>query len=526
VTRSNWLSTFACSAAFLVAAHSTFAAGPIVRTVSGPIAGVSNSQNGVTVFKGIPFAEPPVGDLRWRPPQPVKPWTSVLHADHFGASCEQRIVNEFLPWTAEFMTHNQVSEDCLFLNVWAPNPTPSANLPVVVYIHGGAFSSGAGDIAVYDGTNLAATGLIVVTINYRLGVFGFLAHPDLTAESDHHSSGNYGLLDQIAALHWVRANIRAFGGDPQRVTIWGQSAGAFSVGDLIASPLAAGVFQRAMADSGLGFAGFPIPDLKTAEDAGTKFAAAHHAASIKELRAISAADLLPGPNDSPLRFAPIIDGWVLPATPQQLSDGHVDNDVPVITGYQANDGLLFESPLHATDDYSAMAHRQYADFADEFLRLYPASTLDQAKEMTALSIRDRDRVSMFLWASRRAATHHQPVFTYFFDRGIPWPQHPQFGAFHTGEIPYFFLNLKALDRPWEPADFALAKTASSYLAHFAAAGDPNGAALPVWPRVTTDEPETMEIGAQTQPMPLADKERLAFWIRFFASPAGAHAPIF
>ena len=526
MTRPNWFSVLAYSVAFLLAADSAYSARPTVQTASGPVAGTSSAQPSVTVFKGIPFAAPPVGDLRWRPPQPVKPWRSVLNADHFGASCMQHVVNEFLPWTAEFMTHNRVSEDCLFLNIWTPGPATTANLPVIVFIHGGAFTGGAGDIAVYDGTNLAATGLVVVTINYRLGVFGFLAHPGLTAESDHHSSGNYGLLDQIAALQWVHANIRAFGGDPQRVTIWGQSAGAFSVGDLIASPLAAGVFQRAMADSGLGYAAFPIPDLKSAEEAGAKFAAAHQAMSMKDLRAIPAADLLPGPNDSPLRFAPIIDGWVLPATPQQLSDGRADNDVPVITGYQANDGLLFESPLHTTDDYTAFARRQYGDFADEFLRLYPAATLDQAKEMTAVSTRDRDRVSMFLWASRRTATHRQAVFTYFFDRAIPWPQHPEFGAFHTGEIPYFFLNLKALNRPWEPADFALAKTASSYLAHFAAAGDPNGAALPVWPRVTTDEPETMEIGAQTQTMPLADKERLAFWIRFFASPAGQHAPIF
>jgi para-nitrobenzyl esterase len=527
VTRTNRLALFFLLSALLLSPHSAFAARPaVVHAASGPVAGAPSVDPQVTVFKGIPFAAPPVGDLRWRPPQPVKPWATVLHADHFGASCVQRIVNELLPWTAEFMTHNQVSEDCLFLNIWTPRPATSANLPVVVYIHGGAFSGGAGDIAVYDGTRLAATGLVVVTVNYRLGVFGFLAHPDLTAESDHSSSGNYGLLDQVAALKWIQANIEAFGGDPHRVTIWGQSAGAFSVGDLMASPLAAGVFQRAMADSGLGIAGLPMADLKAAEDAGVKFAALHHATSIKELRAMPAADLLPGPHDGPLGFAPIVDGWFLPATPQQLSDRGVDNDVPVITGYQANDGLLFAGPVHSPEDYNALAQRQYGDLAADFLRLYAATSADQVKEMLALSGRDRERVSMFLWASRRAANHHQPVFTYFFDRAIPWPQHPEFGAFHTGEIPYFFLNLKALDRPWEPTDFAVAKTASSYLAHFAAAGDPNGAALPVWPRIETDKPETMEIGAETQPMQLADKARLEFWIRYFDSTAGKRAPIF
>ncbi len=518
--------SFALAACMSFSASALLGANVSARTASGMVSGVRDAQSGVVSFKGIPFGAPPVGDLRWKPPRPVQPWKGIRTADSFAASCMQHERQELLPWTSEFLTHNKVSEDCLYLNVWTPNPATSARLPVIVFIHGGAFSEGAGDIAVYDGERLAATGLVVVTINYRLGVFGFLAHPDLAAESEHRASGNYGLLDQITALQWVRANIQSFGGDPRRVTIWGQSAGAFSVEALIASPLAAGLFERAMADSGIGLAGLPMATLKAAEETGTKFAAAHHAASIKELRAIPAEDLLPGPQDGPLRFAPDIDGWVLPDSPQALSDRAADNDVPVITGYQANDGLLFSPRAQTPEQFHEMATRQYGEMAAGFERLYAARNPDEVKAVLAQSIQDRDRVSMFLWASRRGKNHRQPVFTYYFDRAIPWPQHPEFGAFHTGEIPYFFLNLKTLDRPFEPVDFRIAQEAASYLRDFAGQGNPDGGDLPKWPRVEATAPATMEIGVRTGPMPLADPEKLDFWTRFFASPAGAHAPPF
>jgi para-nitrobenzyl esterase len=499
------------------------ARGAVVRTETGAVRGVAAARPGVVVFKGIPYAAPPVGPLRWRPPQPAKPWSGVRPATEFGASCMQHERNEFLPWTEEYLAHNETSEDCLFLNVWTPRPGSSAHLPVVVFIHGGAFTEGAGSIAIYDGTNLAATGLVVVTINYRLGVFGFFAHPELTAESDHHGSGNYALLDQIAALRWVKGNIAKFGGDPNRVMIWGQSAGAFSVNDLLASPLAAGLFERAMADSGIGVTGLPMQPLKTAEEAGVKFAQAHHASSLRALRAIPAADLLSGPQD---RFGPIVDGWVLADTPQALSAKGTDNDVPVITGYQANDGLLFSRPIQSADEYAQMAKRQYGENGDEFLRLYPAKTAEETKAMIMQSIRDRDRVSMFLWATRRESNHRAPVFTYYFDRAIPWPQHPEFGAFHSGELPYFFLNLNVMDRPWEKQDRDLAETAASYLKNFAAAGRPNGDHLPQWAPANEDKPETMEIGSRTGEMPLAESARVAFWTRFLGSPEGAKAPPF
>ncbi len=516
----------ALTTSVFLAASALVAQNQTVHTSSGDVSGVGSQTSHVVAFKGIPFAEPPVGDLRWKPPVPVKPWKGVRSGSNFGASCMQRIHQEFLPWTAEFLTHNTVSEDCLYLNIWTTQASTHSNLPVIVFIHGGAFSEGAGDIAVYDGEHLAATGLVIVTINYRLGVFGFLAHPELTAESGHHSSGNYGLLDQIAALRWVKDNIQSFGGDPHRVTIWGQSAGAFSVNALIASPLSAGLFERAMADSGLGVVSIPMADLKAAETKGVSFATAHHAASLKELRGIPAEALLPSPGDPPLGFAPDVDGWVLPDTPAALSKRGADNDVPVITGYQANDGLLFLPPTPTIDAFDQLVKKQYGSFADEFEKLYPAKTPEDARNALIQSIRDRDRVSMFLWASARIKNHHQPVYTYFFDRAIPWPQHPEYGAFHTDELPYFFLNLDKLDRPWESVDRELARSAAAYLRGFASTGDPKEPSVPNWPRVNAKDPSTMELGAKIGPMPLADKASLDFWTRFFNSPESEHAPPF
>jgi para-nitrobenzyl esterase len=501
----------------------------VVQTAQGKIEGQKEPDSAVVVFKGIPFAAAPVGDLRWRAPGPPAAWQGIRKAFQFQASCMQPIIESMLPmhmpWTEEFLTHGKVSEDCLYLNIWTPRLTRNANLPVVVFIHGGGFSGGAGSIDLYRGANLAARGAVVVTINYRLGVFGFLAHPELSAESGHHASGNYGLMDQIAALQWIQHNIAGFGGDPHEVTIWGQSAGAFSVGALIASPLAAHLFERAQADSGLGVAGIPMAGLSDAERRGLEFAKEHHAASIKELRSLPAEALLPAGMSGALRFAPIVDGWVLPETPNNLSASGADNDVPVITGYQAADSMLFTQPVNSLDDYRQAVGKRYGDMAAEFERLYPVSTIEEIKSATTASNQDRDRVSMFLWARARIKSHHQPVFTYYFDRAIPWPQHPEFGAFHTGEIPYFFLNLNVLDRPWDKIDFTLAKEVSAYLLNFATKGDPNGPGLPHWPKVDVS-PETMELGLRSGAMPLAESAKTDFWMRYFSSPAGKNAPPF
>jgi para-nitrobenzyl esterase len=371
--------------------------------------------------------------------------------------------------------------------------------------------------------------LVVVTINYRLGVFGFLAHPDLTAESDHRSSGNYGLLDQIAALEWLKANVVQFGGDARRITIWGQSAGALSVADLVASPLAAGLFQRGQADSGLGISGFPMADRSAAEADGLRFARQHHASSIKELRAMPAEALLSDPaagGASDRRFVPIVDGWVLPDAPNAMNARGNDNDVPVITGYQPGDSMMFSPPIRSLDEYRQMIQRNYGDMAVEFDALYPVSKMDDIKPALAVSGYERSRVSMFLWAAARVKTHRQPVYIYYFDRAIPWPQHPEFGAFHSGELPYFFLTLEKLDRPWTEEDTTLAKAASSYLFNFATKGDPNGPGLAPWPKTDPKVPRTMELGGKLGTMPLADKAHYDFWVRYYNSPLSKNAPLF
>jgi para-nitrobenzyl esterase len=522
-------SCFRITISLLLAVSLEAATAQNVRTAQGTISGGRDSNSAVTVFKGIPFAAPPVGDLRWRPPQPPPSWQDIRQATEFGPSCIQVKDGERLPWTKEFMVQNQISEDCLYLNIWTPKIDARAKLPVVVFIHGGGFTEGSGAVDVYHGGNLASKGIVVVTINYRLGVLGFLAHPELTAESAHHVSGNYGLLDQIAALQWINANIREFGGDPHSVTIWGQSAGAFSVAALVATPLAHGLFQRAQADSGLGISSLPILNLSGAEQKGVEFAEAHHVASIKELRALPAEALVPNSTDRKsgvVRMGPNVDGWVLPDTPNNMNINGSDNHVPVITGYQAGDSALFSGNFKTLDDYHRMVQQRYGDMAVEYGKLYPVSAMEEVKTSLAESGQDRNRVSMFLWASARVKTHKESVYTYFFDRGIPWPQHPEFGAFHTGEIPYFFENLNSLDRPWEKKDFALADDVSSYLVNFASKGDPNGVRLAKWPAVDPSQPLTMELNVPGGPMPLAKKAKVEFWTNYFNSPISKNAPPF
>lgn len=492
-----------------------------VKTSAGPVSGVGSSDGVVLSFKGIPYAAPPVGNLRWRPPIPATPWKGTLKADHFGASCIQGPNNEFLPWTKEFIYITPVDEDCLFLNIWTPKATSSAGLPVLVFIHGGAFTSGSGDVPVYDGEALARTGMVIVTINYRIGVLGFLALPALTAESEqHHSSGNYGLLDQIAALQWVKQNIRAFGGDPAHVAVAGQSAGAMSVADLLASPLARGLFSAAIADSGIGGRGVPMQALAEAEKNGAAFATSKKAESLDALRALPASDFVV----QGMRFAPIVDGWVLPDNAITLTtEQGRDNDVPVITGFQANDAALGGPRATTADAFQRRARQVYGSMADEFLKLYPASTDEQAKQSEIESGRDRLRAGEYLWASQRAVTHKSPVFIYYFDRAIPWPAHPEFGAFHTGEIPYAFGTLDKLDRPWELVDHTVSKMMMTYWKDMSAAGNPNGPSVSHWQSVSPSTPEVMRLGSDPGSISPADPAKLEFWRRFFESPQSKNA---
>ena len=463
--RLLWVVT--CVAAVFWSSLATHAALDSVRTDSGVVLGTSRS--GVTAFLGVPYAAPPVGNLRWRPPQPAIYRNADWRADQFGTSCIQNQPRSRLPWTEEFMTQGPIGEDCLYLNVWTPAKNASVKLPVMVWIYGGAFTEGSSAIAVYDGAELAKKGVIVVTLNYRVGPLGFLAHPELTRESG--TSGNYGLLDQIAALKWVQKNIARFGGDPAQVTIFGQSAGAISVADLMRSPLAKGLFARAIALSGPGLFGRNAlggnATLKEREDAGVAYAKAKGATSLAELRALPASAFVAGTGQAPANVpsSPVVDGVVLPA------DAPADQ-VPLMVGFVADDlGLGGTTP----DQKGAS--------------------------------RERARVSMHLWSAQQLKASKR-IYTYFFDRAIPWPAHPEFGAFHSGELPYFFNNLSKLDRPWEPADRKLADTVASYVTNFVKKGDPNAAGLTPWPAYDPATYTTMQLGTRVGPMELADANRL------------------
>jgi para-nitrobenzyl esterase len=504
---------------FLAASALTAAISQPVKVDGGLLAGVPGKDASITSFKGIPFAAPPVGDLRWRAPQPVKAWQGVRKADHFGDSCVQNIVTVLKPWTYEFMTHTDVSEDCLFVNVWTGAKSAGEKRPVYVYIYGGANTSGSGAVPVYDGEGLAKKGIVVVTVNYRVGILGFFTHPELTAESDVHASGNYALLDLIAALRWVHENIAAFGGNPDRVVIGGQSAGASNTHSLVASPLAKGLFHGAIAESGSSVNGLGLMNSRTLaeqEKLGVQFAEAKGAHSLAELRKMSWKELTAPPQGgAPFRWAVVVDGYVQPAPAGEMFAQGRQNDVPTLTGCNMGEGGASPHPTTTADAFERQARQRYGDMADEFLRLYPAATDEQARAALNESSWDAERATMYLWAVKRAKTAKTAAYTYFWEHTLPGPEADRYGAFHTSEVPYAMNTLYMSDRPFADADHKIADMMSSYWANFIRTGDPNGKGLPRWPAVSEQAGKTMEVGDRNAPIPVADPARLAFFEKFF-----------
>jgi len=457
---------------------------PVVRTESGQVRGFR--QGAVDTFLGIPYAKTTAGENRWRAPQPAEPWTEVRDATQFGPNCQQDPPYSppgGSPWTDEFQPSGAMSEDCLFVNVWAPADSGADPAPVLVWIHGGGFAGGSGSIPIYHGLHFAERGVVVVTINYRVAVFGFLAHPDLTAEAG--SSGNYGLMDQVAALQWIQRNIGAFGGDPQRITIAGQSAGAASVHDLIASPLAEGLFSGAIAESGSGM-GIPTDGLADAEALGAKVAASAGVASIAELRALPAdrvteASHDPGIGPPGLRYRPIREPVVLP------DPDRVESIVPVLTGLTAAEGST--GPAWDTRDVSAweaLLAKLFGSHAGVMASVYPVQNADGVHSKVEAMLRGRGIAGMLNWAKGRK---EGPVatFGYVFAHVPPGPQPERFGAFHTSEVPYVFGRLEAGERAYGAADRTLSDTMMAYWANFIRAGDPNGSGLPSWPDLRTGD---------------------------------------
>lgn len=470
---------------------------PRATTRAGSVEGVR--KGAVNRFLGVPYAAAPVGDRRWRPPQALTPWTGVRPAKQHGPSAWQPVARQgFGPWTSEYVVQDEVSEDCLYLNVWAPAEPTSAACPVLVWIHGGAFCQGSGSVPIYDGQALASQGVIVVTINYRLGVLGFLAHPDLARESPSVAYGNFGLQDQVAALLWVQANIAAFGGDPQAVTIAGQSAGSVSVHMLVASPLAKGLFQRAIAQSGPPTL-VPVKTLEQAQADGLAFAAELGQPGIQALRALPVQDLTrslaPGP-----RFMPMVDGALLPAWPLQGSDMPAASDVPMIVGQTAdeNSGL---DPDYGSDDpatLTSLMHRCFGEHAGQMSAMYLQAAGGQTAVAYRAASRDRWLGALWCWADHRSRAASAPMFAYLFEHVEPGPEAQQYGAFHTSDVPYCLATLDAApQRGFTDIDRRVSALASGYWLNFVKQGNPNGHGLPAWPDLRPAAPLMLRIGELT-----------------------------
>jgi para-nitrobenzyl esterase len=411
----------------------------------------------------------------------------------------------FFCWSEEFLIPAEpISEDCLYLNVWTPALTAKDKLPVIVWIHGCGFTGGSGTVPLYDGEAMAHKGVVFVTINYRLGIFGFLAHPELSAEAEGGVSGNYGILDQIAALQWVRKHIAAFGGDPARVVIAGQSAGAMSVNMLVVSPLAKGLFSGAIAQSGGMFAKSSGlgSDLKTAETAGKQLTDLL-GTDIHGLRQLPADSLL----NLRARFGVNIDNVVIPDVGGAFEQGHF-NDVPLITGWNADDGVSFAPPLPA-QQYRAQTQAQYGEKAGPFLNIFRGDTDDEASRSQKLIGQLFFGWNNYRWASLQAEKGHHPAYLYYFKR-IP-PGEPNFGAFHSAEFAYALHTLSKWNRPFTEADYALEALMSQYWVNFAKTGNPNAEGLPQWNAFKPGSPEVLAFDSETKAAPLPFEKQLRFW---------------
>src|ERR1700722_5461186 len=376
-----------------------------VQLDSGAISGISGTSAEVQVYKGIPYAAPPVGNLRWREPQPAAHWDGVRKADQFGAICTQPAFRGAGPDAKPPNT----SEDCLFLNVWTSATSASDRRPVMVWIHPGGYQTGSGSTPGFDGEGLAKKGVVLVTINYRLGVFGFFSHPELTKESEHHTSGNYALMDQAAALRWVQKNIAGFGGDPRRVTVFGDSAGSSSIANLMGSPQAKGLFQRAVGESGawMGISLAPTRTLAEAEQAGVKMAEELHAQSLEELRARPAEDVLKGGRGG----GPVIDGWFLPEDVGTIFAEGKQNDVPLLVGSNKDEGTFFMQPTTA-EKFIERTRARYGDQADAFLKLYPAGSDEQGNLSQFAAFRDELAFVMRTWVRAQRKAGFSKAFLY------------------------------------------------------------------------------------------------------------------
>jgi len=499
-----------------------------VRIDSGVIEGTAAADPGVRAFLGIPFAAPPLGDLRWREPQPVAPWDGVRKATKFGPRPMQGSI-----FSDMVFRDKGPSEDCLYLNVWTPARSAGAKLPVMVWIFGGGFEAGGTSEPRQYGGHLATKGVVVVSMNYRLGVFGFFSHPELTAESGRGASGNYGLMDQTAALRWVQRNIAAFGGNPANVTIFGESAGSYSVSAQMASPTARGLFHKAIGESGslVGTRRIPahVITLAAAEKNGVEFADAMGAKSIADLRSRSSRAVMRAAlDDKTLKIGAVVDGYVLPKDVYSIYAEGSQAHVPLLAGWNADESrvyAVFGTKRPTAKSFSDAVRVEYGDLADAVLRLYPAGTDEEAVRSAGDLAGDRFIVSStWSWIEKQLSTGGEPVYRYQFDRVIPLTPGTvingrpataaDVGSPHAGEIPYVFgaLASSSKDVPWQPEDLALSDMISTYWSNFAKTGNPNSKDVPEWPRyLAKDNYPVMHLDVTVRPEPEVHRSRHVFW---------------
>ncbi len=500
-----------------------------VQTDKGEVEGAYTADQHVIAFKGIPYTAPPVGDLRWKPPQPAAKWKRIRPAKDFGNHCIQ---STSYP---DMVFHDPgASEDCLTLNVWAPAKAKRGSLPVMVWIYGGGLLSGGTSENRQDGQFLAHRNVVIVSMNYRLGIFGFFVHPELTAESAHHASGNYGLLDQAAALAWVNTNIAAFGGDPSNVTIFGESAGSTSVSALMASPLVRGLFSKAIGESGSDFpsSSLPVESRETLENREVAFAqSAYNTSSLADLRKLTADEILRGvtakTSPPPPRFDISVDGYFLPdSVPNIYAAGHQAH-VPLLAGWNADEvrGRILQAKTPTTiETFKTTAQTEFGPKAQDFLAVYPTAT--DAEALLSAGDYASDQFiafSTWRWLEAQVATGQSPVYRYRLDLGSPGDDnHPAIlGAFHSDDIEYVFGTLDS--RPgakWRPEDRALSEQIGSYWTNFARTGDPNATGLPTWP--TYNEKggwQVMHLDASSQAKPDTHRARYLFLNMVWGTPA-------
>ncbi|MDB4906116.1 MAG: Carboxylesterase type [Gemmatimonadetes bacterium] len=504
---------------------------PTARTVNGAVRGVA-LPTGIALFKGIPFAAPPTGDRRWKPPAAAASWKGIRDATRFASQCMQWRVY------SDMMFRNEAnSEDCLYLNVWTPAPSARRKMPVLVYIYGGGFTAGDGSEFRYDGENMARRGIVVVTMSYRLGIFGYFAHPALAAESPRHASGNYGLMDQVAALRWVKANVAQFGGDPARVTIAGESAGSMSVSALMVSPMARGLFSGAIGESGAVLGpGLSPATQAVAEQNGVAFATAIATPTIAGLRALSAFELLTQASvEGRPQFFPSVDGAFLVEPPAATYARGGQAMVPLLAGWNSEEQSgLPQLPNPTTENYVALVNRIFGARATEALAAYPVTTPEEAARASTAIASDRFiAYGTWQWLDEHARAG-QPVYRYYYarartpvaprrSRGVPlnlWDSLPR-GASHSAEIEYAMGNL---DRNpvwlWTVDDRKVSATLMGWFENFVKTGDPNGAGLPAWPMGRVDASGNvmrMHIDVDSH-ADLEPRARYLFLKSFFAAP--------